>query len=165
MRAHAHTHIYYHKRTEPSPVPSLLWWQHPTHVEAVFRACKIYCLLCSALLSMPQQRDQERERRERDRKRGKERETAMARQKKKKNKKKEKHQMRWDDTVIVSMSKRVRYQMVAKKKTKRRQVEGVCLYVFVCASLGRCSVARTVNNFHENEWSQRGHRAECYSGK
>ena len=67
--------------------------------------------------------------------------------------------------MIVSMSKRVRYQMVAKKKTKRRQVEGVCLYVFVCVSLGRCSVARTVNNFHENEWSQRGHRAECYSGK
>lgn len=72
--------------------------------------------------------------------------------------------MRRDDTVIVSMSKRVRYQMVAKKKTKRREVEGVC-YVFVCASSGRRSVARTVNNFHENEWSQRGHRAECYSGK
>ena len=33
--------------------------------------------------------------------------------------------------VIVSMSKRVRYQMVAKKKTKRREVEGVC-FLCVC---------------------------------
>lgn len=37
--------------TEPSTVPTLLWWQCPTHVDAVFRACKIYCLFHSSLLS------------------------------------------------------------------------------------------------------------------
>jgi len=50
--------------------------------------------------------------------------------------KKNEHQMQQNDTVIVYMSKWLRHQQQEQDKRK----------------------ARTVNNFHENDWSQRGTR-------
>lgn len=39
--------------------------------------------------------------------------------------------MQRDDTVIVYMSKWVRYQKWEQEKTKSKNVEGVCSYVYV----------------------------------
>lgn len=70
---------------------------------------------------MPQQREQEEEKREG------ERQTETETERKKENE----HQMQRDDTVIVYMSKWVRYQKWEQEKTKSKNVEGVCSYVYV----------------------------------